>query len=81
MQNAKSQCKIKNLIHADLYRIKSVREVKEIGLVEYFNQPNTIVFIEWPKVIEKILPPKTIKIKFEHGDNETERKITILRSL
>lgn len=76
-QNAKSKCKIKNLIHADLYRIKSAREVKEIGLVEYFNQPETLVFIEWPEVIEKNLPKNVIKIKFNHL-KEDKRIIDIL---
>lgn len=68
---------IKKLIHADLYRIKSEREAKEIGLVEYFNQPDTLVFIEWPEVMEGLLPQDTIKIKFQHGQKENERKISI----
>lgn len=68
--------KVLRLIHIDLYRVKSVQEAKDIGITEYFNQPGTITFIEWPEKIEKLLPKKTIKIEFEHVD-ENKRKIVI----
>jgi tRNA threonylcarbamoyladenosine biosynthesis protein TsaE len=54
------------IYHLDLYRTKGLREVKALGLAELWGQPNTVVVIEWAEKINKILPPKTIKIKFSH---------------
>lgn len=70
-------CNFTKIIHADLYRIKSENEAREIGLAEYFNKKNTVVFIEWPEVIEGLLPRDTMRIKFQHGQKENERKISI----
>lgn len=40
--------------HADLYRLKSLHEVEEVGLIEAMYQHMCI--IEWPQLIEPILP-------------------------
>ena len=39
--------------HADLYRLKSLHEVEETGLIEAMHQHMCI--IEWPQLIEPIL--------------------------
>jgi tRNA threonylcarbamoyladenosine biosynthesis protein TsaE len=66
------------LHHFDLYRISSVQQFYEAGFNEYLNQPNSLVFIEWPEVIRDVLPDKTLTITFEYIDIQLDkRKITI----
>jgi tRNA threonylcarbamoyladenosine biosynthesis protein TsaE len=64
------------LVHADMYRITSRREVAELGLEEYFRPPY-VCFIEWSENILDILPHGYYRISFEHGAEENERRITI----
>lgn len=59
--------------HFDLYRIKSTRELKELGFDEIISNPKNIVVIEWAEKAKKILPKKTIKIRFKHGKRTNER--------
>ena len=64
------------LIHVDCYRVKSEKDAEAIGLIEYLNQKNNIIAIEWPEKIKSILPKNIIKVNFESlGGNV--RKITI----
>lgn len=52
------------LYHFDLYRVKTVDEAREFGIHEYLEKP-AYVFIEWPQVIDPILPLETITISIE----------------
>ncbi|HTL80626.1 MAG TPA: tRNA (adenosine(37)-N6)-threonylcarbamoyltransferase complex ATPase subunit type 1 TsaE [Bacteroidia bacterium] len=47
--------------HMDLYRIKSAEEAMNAGVEEYLNS-GKICFIEWPEVIEDILPAETVRV-------------------
>lgn len=47
--------KIKQLIHIDCYRLDGLSDLEEIGVKDYFFDPNTIIIIEWPERIEKEL--------------------------
>jgi len=69
--------KIRNLCHIDAYRIKDPQELIEVGVLDYFNQPDTVCVIEWADKVKKILPRKRINIFFEHGKKENERIIKI----
>lgn len=60
--------------HIDLYRVKSLIELDEIGLFEILDKSD-FVFIEWPDLIIKILNDNFCLIKFLYGENETERII------
>lgn len=64
------------LIHIDAYRIEKNEEMLNLGWQEIIADPQNLVCIEWPKLIEGIMPPHT-KIFFEHGGDENERKIKI----
>lgn len=77
--NTKDQrLKIKyQIFHIDLYRIKKLQELINLGVLEYFNQPNIITIIEWADKIKKILPKKRTEIKIKFGKKEGERKIII----
>jgi len=67
---------IKKLYHFDLYRINNIKEFLKLGFKEILEQKNGIIVLEWPERIQKILPQKTIVIKFKFI-NENTRKIEI----
>ncbi len=62
--------------HIDCYRLHRPKEVLSLGFKEIISDPKNIVAIEWPERISKILPQKTISIKFKHLKNN-QRKLTI----
>lgn len=71
---------IKKLYHFDLYRIKNIDELINIGFDEYISDKNSISIIEWPEVAYELLPDKIIKVQISKTNNNTEnsRKICIL---
>ena len=62
--------------HVDLYRLTSENEAKDIGIEEMLTDSDSLTLIEWPEIIENILPKNSVKIYFEYIDENT-RKITI----
>ena len=59
---------IAEIWHIDCYRLKSVEEFYELGIDEAFSSCVTI--IEWPEVIEDLLPSDTIKFLFSKIDDQ-----------
>ena len=57
-----------SLFHFDFYRIKKMEEAFDIGYEDYFYS-GSYCFIEWPELIEELLPEGTIKV-FISGDSE-----------
>jgi tRNA threonylcarbamoyladenosine biosynthesis protein TsaE len=53
--------------HMDIYRTANFKEVKALGLAEFWGQPNTVTFIEWADKIKKHLPKNAVIIKFLHS--------------
>ena len=62
--------KIKVLVHIDCYRVYKAQDIEDIGVLEYFGRKDSIVVIEWPERIKKILPKKTLHIHIEIQNNE-----------
>lgn len=62
--------------HLDLYRLSSLREALDIGIEELLDDP-WYCFIEWPQLIEPILPDDTVKIQLDIL-SETARRLLIL---
>ena len=60
--------------HYDLYRLKNIDEIKNIGLLE--NRKEVLTLIEWPEKIEKIIEDK-IELFFEYNDDLSKRFLTI----
>ncbi|MDX2444778.1 MAG: tRNA (adenosine(37)-N6)-threonylcarbamoyltransferase complex ATPase subunit type 1 TsaE [Bacteroidales bacterium] len=50
------------VFHFDFYRIETIDEVYDFGYEEYFYQ-NCYIFIEWPELIEELLPEDAIRIR------------------
>lgn len=49
------------IYHFDFYRIKSMDELFDLGYEEYFFS-DKYCFVEWPELIEPLLPANTIRI-------------------
>ena len=47
--------------HFDFYRIKKITEVLDFGIEEYFDSGSPC-FMEWPEMIEPLLPDETMRI-------------------
>ena len=47
--------------HFDFYRIKKISEVLDFGIEEYFDSASPC-FMEWPELIEPLLPADTLRI-------------------
>jgi tRNA threonylcarbamoyladenosine biosynthesis protein TsaE len=47
--------------HFDFYRITKLSEVLDFGIEEYFDSASPC-FMEWPELIEPLLPPETLRI-------------------
>lgn len=63
--------------HFDLYRIKSIDDFINAGFDEYFHQPNSWCFIEWPEVIAPLLTHHVCSVDIEYMYEQT-RKINIV---
>ena len=54
--------------HFDCYRLKDIREAIDFGAEEYLYSGN-YCFIEWPKMIEALLPEDTVWVNIEPKEN------------
>ena len=62
--------------HFDFYRINKIEEVFDFGYEEYFYSDQGICFIEWPELVESLLPSEgVVRIKIDVIDNSI-RKIS-----
>ncbi|ADG61171.1 tRNA (adenosine(37)-N6)-threonylcarbamoyltransferase complex ATPase subunit type 1 TsaE [Moraxella catarrhalis] len=50
------QGRLKPVYHADLYRLNDPEELDFIGFYEYFDEPNSLVIIEWASRASQVLP-------------------------
>jgi tRNA threonylcarbamoyladenosine biosynthesis protein TsaE len=58
-----------SIFHIDFYRIKKQEEVFDFGIEEYLTG-DSYCFMEWPDLVEEILPPETVKVKISVDENE-----------
>jgi len=65
----------REIYHFDFYRIKNLQELYDLGYEEYFFS-DEYCFVEWPELIESLLPPNTVKITI----TETEMGSRIIES-
>jgi tRNA threonylcarbamoyladenosine biosynthesis protein TsaE len=71
--------KFKCFVHVDTYRLKSEKDLADLGFKEILKDQESIILIEWPEKIEKLLPKNTVKIYFE-TIGEKKRKIKIINA-
>ena len=64
-----------SVYHFDFYRIKKIEEAYDFGYEDYFYSGN-LCLIEWPELIEELLPEDTVRVKIEEIEGG-ERELTI----
>lgn len=57
------------IYHFDFYRIKKLEEVYDMGYEEYF-YGGSCCFVEWPELIEDLLPDNAVRVNIERTDDE-----------
>ena len=60
------------VIHIDCYREDDINRWVDLGILEYFSS-DCIVLIEWPEIIEPLLPKDISYIDFLAIDNNKRR--------
>lgn len=60
------------IYHFDFYRIKKLEEVYDMGYEDYFYSGN-LCLLEWPELIEEILPENVIKVTIEEQADGTRK--------
>jgi tRNA threonylcarbamoyladenosine biosynthesis protein TsaE len=58
-----------SIYHIDFYRIRKTEEVFDFGIEEYLDS-GSYCFMEWPELVEGILPPGTLNVRITVDDNE-----------
>jgi tRNA threonylcarbamoyladenosine biosynthesis protein TsaE len=56
------------IYHFDFYRINNIAEVYDFGYEEYFYS-GKLCFVEWPEMVEELLPDNTLRINIRTLDN------------
>ena len=64
-----------SIFHIDLYRIRKQEEVYDFGIEEYLTG-ESYCFMEWPELIEELLPPETVLVRIS-VDNQEQRILSI----
>lgn len=62
--------------HFDFYRIKKLEEAYDIGYENYFYS-GSLCLIEWPELIEPLLPERYLRVDIQLGATDDERIIKI----
>ncbi len=57
-----------SIFHFDFYRIKKLEEVYDMGYEDYF-YGGSLCFLEWPELIDELLPEDAKKITIEETEN------------
>ena len=58
------------IFHFDFYRIKKLEEVYDMGYEDYFYS-GALCFIEWPELIEDIMPDDAVRVSITEQDDKT----------
>lgn len=57
------------VFHFDFYRVKSLEEVYDMGYEDYFYSSRALCLLEWPELVEPLLPPGTVTVTITaHAD-------------
>ena len=58
------------IYHFDFYRIKKLEEVYDMGYEDYFYS-GALCFLEWPELIEELLPGSAVKVTITQNDDDS----------
>jgi tRNA threonylcarbamoyladenosine biosynthesis protein TsaE len=62
--------------HLDVYRLDQLDEVLDLGLAELLDEGG-VVLIEWGDAILPVLPADLLEVRFELGDHDDERQVSL----
>jgi len=68
------QLKSLEIWHFDLYRLKNRDEIYELGIEDAWN--NGVSIIEWPEIIQDILPKNRLDLYIDFAKQENARILT-----
>jgi len=71
----RSTFNVQRIFHFDFYRIKKLEEVYDMGYEDYFYS-GALCFIEWPELIEEILPEDTVRVSISEQEDGS-RLVTV----
>lgn len=60
----------RHIYHFDFYRIKKLDEVYDMGYEDYFYS-DSLCFLEWPELMEELLPSDAVKVTITQQDDGT----------
>jgi len=66
------------LVHLDLYRLESERELESIGLWEMAEAPDALVMVEWGDRFPSVMARADAEIAITQGEVENERLLHVL---
>ena len=69
------------LAHADLYRIGSASELREIGWEEIVGDEDAIVVVEWPERAAGELPPDRWEMRLRWDPRRDDRRLVAVERL
>ncbi|MBO7294219.1 MAG: tRNA (adenosine(37)-N6)-threonylcarbamoyltransferase complex ATPase subunit type 1 TsaE [Bacteroidaceae bacterium] len=58
------------IYHFDFYRIKKLEEAYDMGCEDYFYS-GAVCLIEWPELVEDLLPGNTVWVDIKVNEDET----------
>lgn len=56
--------------HFDFYRLRSSDEAVDLGFEDYFYS-NRLCFIEWPEIVEDILPEDCVRVRIAVNEDQS----------
>ena len=59
----------RSVFHFDFYRLNKIQEARDIGFEEYLYETDGICLIEWPEVVEELLPDETLRVRIAVNDD------------
>ena len=69
-QASQSEPPVSTIYHFDFYRIKRLEEVYDMGYEDYFYS-DALCFIEWPELIEDLLPDDAVRVSISENADGT----------
>lgn len=65
---------IKKIFHFDFYRIRRLEEAYDMGFEDYLYS-GSLCLIEWPELIEELLPAETVRVSITVEDDGSRKLV------
>lgn len=73
-QQSIHQSSIKKVFHFDFYRIRRLEEAYDMGFEDYLYS-GSLCLIEWPELIEELLPAETVRVSITVEDDGSRKLV------